>query len=149
MLNQFQDVFACLHSRKVKYVVIGGVAAILHGVPRMTVDLDILIEATPSNARRLLEALLAARFGTAAMITADELLSHEIVVFNDRARVDVQTRTPGLRFHTAWKNRVTMSHSGQPFYVASRPDLIRAKRAAGRAKDLEDVTALTVLSGDS
>lgn len=50
MLNLYLDVFKCLNRRKVKYVVIGGVAAVVHGVPRTTFDLDLLIEATLENA---------------------------------------------------------------------------------------------------
>ncbi len=44
MLNRLRDVFASFQKHKVKYLVIGGVAAVLHGVPRATFDLDILIE---------------------------------------------------------------------------------------------------------
>lgn len=47
MLNQLRDVFASLQRHQVNYAVIGGIAAVLHGVPRATFDLDILIEATP------------------------------------------------------------------------------------------------------
>ena len=65
MLNRLQGVFASLQRHKVRYVVIGGIAAVLHGVPRATFDLDILIEATPENAQRLLQALLEAGLGTA------------------------------------------------------------------------------------
>ncbi|RKY83037.1 hypothetical protein DRP98_08040 [candidate division KSB1 bacterium] len=54
MLNQLRDVFASFQKHEVKYVVIGGIAAVLHGVPRATFDLDILIEATPDNAQRFL-----------------------------------------------------------------------------------------------
>ena len=57
MLNRLQAVFASFQSHDCRYLVIGGIAAVLHGVPRATFDLDILIEATPENARRLLEAL--------------------------------------------------------------------------------------------
>ncbi len=57
MLNRLQDVFKSFQQREVKYVVIGGVASVLYGVPRVTFDLDILIEATPENAERLLAAL--------------------------------------------------------------------------------------------
>lgn len=142
MLNRFQDVFASFRKHEVKYVVIGGIAAILHGVPRATFDLDILIEATPSNAQHLLDAMLEARLGTAALISSEELLAHEITVFRDRVRIDVQTHTPGLRFEDAWRNRETMEYQGQTFYVASRADLIASKRAAGREIDLEDVRLL-------
>ncbi len=44
MLNRLQDVFASFQGHDVKYVVIGGIAAVLHGVPRATFDLDILID---------------------------------------------------------------------------------------------------------
>ncbi len=62
--------------------------------------------------------------GTAALVTPEELLAHEITVFNDRVRVDVQTSTPGLDFPSAWQRRVTMWYHGQAFYVVSREDLI-------------------------
>ena len=48
MLNRLKDVFASFQKHDVRYVVIGGVAAILHGVPMATFDLDILMEATPT-----------------------------------------------------------------------------------------------------
>lgn len=114
----------------------------MHGVPRATFDLEILIEASPDNARRLLDALLEAQLGTAALTTPEDLLANEITVFNDRVRIDVQTSTPGLSFEEAWQKRETMNYQGQTFYVISIQDLIVSKRAAGRPVDLEDVGML-------
>lgn len=67
MLNQLKDVFLCFQKHEVRYLVIGGIAAVLYGVPRATFDLDILIEATPDNSSRLLDALVEARLGTAEL----------------------------------------------------------------------------------
>lgn len=142
MLSRLQGVFKSFHSHDVRYVVIGGIAAVLHGVPRATFDLDILIEASPENAGRLLSALDAAGLGTASLITVEELLANEITVFQDRIRIDVQTSTPGLAFADAWKRRMRMSYGEQTFYVVSREDLLAAKRAAGRPQDLEDARIL-------
>lgn len=142
MLNRLRDVFASFQNHQVKYVIIGGIAAVLHGVPRATFDLDILIEATDENATRLLEALLEARLGTAALTTTEEVLANEITIFQDRVRIDVQTSTPGLDFEQAWANRETMTYQEQTFYVVSKQDLIASKRAAGREIDLEDVKLL-------
>jgi len=142
MLNLLKDVFASLERHKVRYLVIGGIAAVLHGVPRATFDLDILIDAELDNAKRLLEAFLEARLGTASLITPEELLAHEITIFKDRIRIDVQTRTPGLVFKEAWERRQTMEYQKQKFYVVSREDLIASKRAASRPVDLEDVRLL-------
>lgn len=149
MLNQYLDVFRSLQQRKAKYVVIGGIAAIKHGVARNTFDLDLLIEATPANAGRILSALVAAGIDVARLATEESLLDNEITIFRDRFRVDVQTKTPGLRFETAWKNRDVVDFRGQQINFASRKDVIRSKRAAGRPKDLEDVEALLATPDDS
>ena len=142
MLNQLQGVYSSLQKHRVRYLTIGGVAAILHGVPRTTFDLDILIEATLDNAQRLLDALLNAGLATAEMTTAEEILKHEITIFRDRVRIDVQTATPGIEFEEAWRRKQVMKYRRQEFYVVSREDLILSKRAAGREKDLEDVRLL-------
>jgi hypothetical protein len=135
-----------LHVHDVRYVVIGGIAAIVHGVPRTTFDVDLLIEASEPNATRLLKALEAAGIGSAALTTPQQLLAHEITIFKDVVRIDVQTSTPGLSFADAWHRRVEREVSGVPYWILSKPDLIAAKRAAGRPKDLEDVRVLE--SGD-
>jgi len=149
VLNYLQSVFASFQSHDVRYVVIGGIAAVLHGVPRATFDLDILIEATTSNVERLLQALREAGFGTADLVDAQGILDNEITVFNDRVRIDVQISTPGLTFTDAWSRRETMDYQGQKFYVASRQDLIASKRAAGRPRDLEDVRVLELNPGEN
>jgi len=144
MLNRLQKVFASFQRYEVKYVIIGGIAAVLYGVPRATFDIDILIEATIENAQRLLSALLEAGLGTASLISAEELLTKEITVFKDYLRIDVQISTPGLVFENAWQNRVTMEYQGQKFYVVCREDLIASKSAAGRKVDIEDVRLLEI-----
>ena len=142
MLNRLKDVFESFQKYGVRYIVIGGIAAVLYGVPRATFDLDILIDATPENTQRLLDALLDAGMGTASLTNVDEILSNEITIFKDRVRIDVQTLTPGLRFQDAWSRRNTLEYRGQSFYVASREDLIASKEAAGRDVDLDDVRLL-------
>ena len=142
MLNRLQDVFRSFQKHDVKYVVIGGIASILHGVPRATFDLDILIEATPENAQQLLAALLDAGLGTASLTTVADVLANEITIFRDRVRVDVQTFTPGITFDDAWQRRKTLSYHGQEFFILSKQDLIASKRAAGRDVDMEDVRLL-------
>lgn len=142
MLNRLARVFASFRAREVRYVVIGGIAAVIHGVPRVTFDVDLLIEATRENAQRLLDALADAGLGTASLTTPEEILANEITVFKDYVRIDVQTSTPGLAFDAAWAHRETVEAQGQSFYVVSRQDLIAAKRAAGRPEDLADLRIL-------
>jgi hypothetical protein len=72
MLNRLRDVFKSFQCHDVKYMVIGGIAAILRGVPRATFDMDILIEATAANTKRLLNALLDAGLGSASLTTVED-----------------------------------------------------------------------------
>ena len=143
MLDQLQNVFASFQKNDVRYLVIGGIAAVLYGVPRATFDLDVLIEATLENSKRLLQAMTEAGLGTASLASADEVLAKEITIFTDRIRLDVQTSTPGIVFEEAWQRRVTMNYKGQVLEVVSLADLIASKRASGRDVDLEDVRILT------
>lgn len=142
MLNRLTGVFESFQRHQVKYIVIGGIAAVLYGVPRATFDLDILIEASTENAQRLLDALDRAGLATASLTTSEELTENEITVFQDLVRIDVQTWTPGLDFDKAWDRRNEMDYGGQLFYVVSREDLLASKRAAGHEVYLEDVRLL-------
>ena len=80
MLNRLKGVFESFQKHDVRYLVIGSIASILYGVPRATFDLDIIIEATPDNAKQLLDALLDAGLVTASLTNVKELLSNEITV---------------------------------------------------------------------
>jgi hypothetical protein len=123
-------------------MVVGGVASVLYGVPRVTFDLDILIEPTAENAQRLLAALIEVGFGTATMTDAQDIIAHEITVFDDRVRIDVLTCTPGVSFQDAWRRRKTITYQGQDFFILSKEDLVAAKRASGREVDLDDIRLL-------
>jgi hypothetical protein len=142
MLSLYRDVFKSFQSHKVKYVVIGGIAAIVHGVPRTTLDLDVLIEPTPENAQRVLDALTEIGFGTATLTTAENVARNDVTILKDWLRVDIHTHPPGLTFATAWKNRTRRRQDRHTVLLASISDLIRAKKAAGRPHDLEDARLL-------
>jgi len=72
----------------------------------------------------------------------DVNLAHQITVFSDQVRIDVQTRTPGIDFADVWRRRETLTYQGQDFFVLSKKDLIASKGAAARKVDLEDVRLL-------
>lgn len=142
MLSGLKALFKSLKENDVKYIVIGGFAAIAYGVPRMTLDLDILIDATEENAANLLKAMLEAGLVTADLITPKNLLEKEITIFPDRIRVDVQISTPGLLFSDAWKAKEIKKYQEIEFNVVSLKDLIASNKASGRPIDLDDVRCL-------
>ena len=145
MNEDFRDLLAALVASGARFLVVGAYAMAVHGVPRATGDLDVWIAADPDNADRVWAAL--ARFGAplAAMgVTRVDLLRPDQVVQIGLPprRIDVLTGVTGLTFDEAWKNRLVHEVDGLPLAFLGRAELVRNKRATGRAKDRADLEAL-------
>ena len=142
MINEYLKLYKSLNKNKVKYIIIGGVACIIYGVPRTTLDIDIFIERTPGNAARLLKALDEAGFGTASMTTPKRIAENELSVFEDYLRLDVMTKVKGLNFDDAWKNRTVKKIEGITVNLASIEDIIKSKSASRRKSDIDDIKTI-------
>lgn len=135
-------VYKSFNSRRVKYVLIGGLAAVLYGSARLTKDVDLFIEPTLKNAAAALSALKAIGFGTASLTTPEKLLAHEVTIFEDYVRLDLFTEVKGISFPPAWSRRVMKRLGNVRIPVVNLKDLIASKKAAGRSVDVEDVKIL-------
>jgi hypothetical protein len=133
----------------VRYLVSGGVAAIAYGVPRATIDVDLVIDPTEENAAALLAALRETGPGTAHLVEPRGLLEMKITIFEDMLRVDVQTRTLGLEFGEAWERRRVAILEGVPVNLVSLPDLIATREAAGQAVNRQDLAIPRQVREDS
>lgn len=143
-LNQDWSEFLCaLIARRVRFVLVGGHAVAGHGEPRLTEDLDVFVEPSPANARRLRDALIDFGFGAVAP-TAEHLAQADKVFMLGRKpwRIDILTGIDGVTFSAAWATRVEAEFVARPLYVIGRAALIKNKRAAGRTKDLLDIALL-------
>jgi Nucleotidyl transferase of unknown function (DUF2204) len=148
MVNHATQLFAALHHHHVRYLVIGGFAATIFGVPRFTLDVDLFVENRADNIEALLNALIELGSDMAAIVKTTHSPFVTIVEFDDLpVKTDVLVNVPGLAWEVAWANRMVQSYQGQTFYTVSRADLIKAKRAVGRWQDLEDVKALEATAG--
>ena len=134
-------VCAALNRGKARYLVIGGVACILHGYARATDDVDILIERTEANATRVLKMLGALGYGFAREWTAAELLKRPITVIGDDPRVDVFTVAWTVKYEQAAPRAATLDVDGVKIPLISIDDLIATKRT-GRLQDAADIEAL-------
>jgi hypothetical protein len=146
-LNRDWSEFLCaLIARRVRFVMIGGHAVAAHGEPRLTEDLDVFVEPTAANARRLRAALVDFGFGAAA--PSSRLLAARNKVFmlgRKPWRIDILTGIDGVSFREVWAGRVEAEFEASPLFLIGRHALIKNKRAAGRAKDLLDVAQLEAL----
>ena len=137
------DLLGAFSASNVEYLVVGGWAVAAHTEPRFTKDLDVLIGRDPTNLARAAQAL--ATFGAPGNIVdlAQRLGPDEFLYFGvPPARVDLLRFIPGVDFDAAYARRMDVAWDGMVVHVIGRDDLIAAKRAAGRERDLRDLRAL-------
>jgi len=127
-----------------RYLVIGGVACVLHGYARATTDVGILIERTPDNARRTLDALGSLGWAFAREWSPDEILRRPITVIGDDPAVDVFTVAWRVTYDDVVARSSVVEVDGVLIPLISIDDLIETKRT-GRALDAEDVEALQII----
>ncbi len=132
---------AALNRAKARYLVIGGIACILHGYARATEDIDILIERTAENADRILKALATLGYGFAREWTATEILKRQITVVGDDPRVDIFTVAWSIKYAQAAPRSDTVAVAGVRIPLIGIDDLIETKRT-GRLQDAADIEVL-------
>jgi predicted nucleotidyltransferase len=143
-----EKLFQFLNARKARYVVIGATAFPVHGYARATLDIDLFIESSEENARRVREAL--SDFGyDVTDLTIEDLRTKKVLIRQYVLQTDIHPFVAGVTFDEVWRNRVKSHLGGAPASFASLDDLIRMKEAAGRPKDLEDLKVLRKLKGTS
>ena len=142
----YGDVFDRLEHDDVRYVVISGVAVVLHGHRRPIADLDIVIDPTPDEARRALQAL--AHTGFVPSIPLPLRLLSVVRMFDCSQReVDVFVRYC-IPFHDLWASSARMRVGDGIVRVASLTHVLEAKRINGRPHDLLDIAGLLSLAHD-
>jgi len=141
--RDWTEFLSALISRRVRFVIVGGHAVAGHGEPRLTEDLDVFVERSPANARKLRQALVDLGFGNVAPTEAELARPHKVFMLGHKPwRIDILTSIDGVSFEQAWKSRVKAEFVVTPLHVIGRDMLIKNKRAAGRDNDLADVAML-------
>lgn len=132
-----------LSAAEARFLVVGAYAVTFHSRPRSTGDLDLWVEATPENARRVVLALGA--FGAPLVDLAEADLARPGLVYQigvPPRRIDVLTSITGVEFVEAWEDRVLARLEGLEVAFIGRDALIRNKRALARPRDLADLELL-------
>ncbi len=143
MNPDFLDILSAFSEERVEFLVVGAYALAVHGLPRATGDIDLWVGPTRDNARRVRAALV--RFGAPIGNLAEQDLVTRGTVFQIGVaprRIDVLTSIDGVEFDGAWAARTITRVGGVDIPVIGRAELIRNKKATGRAKDLADAAWL-------
>ena len=154
------ELLKAMEDKGIRYVVVGGVAVVLHGFVRATMDLDLVVSLDTDNARKFLDLVAGLGYRPKMPVPleqfADPAKRQEWIetkgmrVFSlhhskrVQELVDVFTNEP-IPFEEMYERRVRVPVEGISINIASRKDLKVLKQAAGRPQDLQDIAALDEL----
>lgn len=150
-----RELFRVLAEHGVDYLVIGGVAAQVHGRRRTTMDLDVTPAPDPENFKRLAAALVAldahpVELGPSTPApTAEQLHIAPVVppLTTRHGELHILNEVPGATAYAGMRTRaLTTDLDGIAVHIVGVDDLIRMKRTAGRPSDIEDIEALTMVA---
>jgi hypothetical protein len=159
--SDFLRIFEVLERSGARYLVVGGVAVVLHGHPRFTADLDLVVGLDRDNALAAVRALASLGYKPRAPVPAEDFADSEIrkmwreekglTVFSmwssefPATEIDLFVDEP-FPFDAAYARGVEVELGTTRTVVVSLEDLIVLKRQVGRPVDLEDVAALEAIS---
>jgi len=155
--HSFLEILRALNKARVRYLVVGGVAVVFHGVDRTTHDLDIFPHLSRGNLLKAVRALGRLGFKPVLPVPAESIADRRVRDRWIRERhmkvfsfldprdplhpVDLMVleRVP---FESSWPRRNTILVRRVSIPLMSIPDLITMKRKAGRDRDRSDIESL-------
>ena len=156
----FEPLFKALNDAGVRYVVVGGLAVVLHGHARLTVDVDLVVDLDEGQALRAIDALVGLGLRPRVPVNPRDFADRSVretwirdrgmQVFsmfdpsNPMRMVDLFVDHP-VPFDELWSRSQEIELRDTIVRVASIPDLIRLKRLAGRPQDLADIEQLEAI----
>ncbi len=155
-----EPIFIALNDAGVRYVIVGGLATVLHGFSRLTHDVDLAVDLVPGEAERVIEVLTGMGFRPSAPVDARDFARAEMraewlreknmLVFsmwdpdNPLRVVDLFLANP-IEFEELWRDAEEVALLHTNVRIASIDHLIEMKQQAGRPRDLRDIEALELI----
>jgi len=151
------DLLGALYKNKVKYLIVGGLAVNLYGVPRVTQDIDLIISTSKSNVLKLISLLknlgyvprlpvnpahLAEPDKVKDWVESKNLKAFSFYHKKDNYKVVDIVLVHSLDFEQSFKNKTVKKVDNIKIYLASMDDLIRTKEFSNRPQDLSDIAML-------
>lgn len=141
--KDYEEFLNLFNKHKVKYCIIGAFAVAFYAKPRYTKDIDILVEPSNDNARKILRVLREFGFGNLSLSWDDLTTEGNILQLGyEPLRIDLLTKLEGFLFQDIWKNRMTGEYGSEKVYFIGLDDLIRNKKLSDRPTDRVDIDLL-------
>lgn len=138
--QDFHQFVESLTVAKAEYLIVGGYAVGFYGHPRYTGDMDIWINQTSENAKKVIRAIDLFGFSSLGITEADLLKPQNIIQMgNPPLRIDILTEIDGVSFDECYPRRKHLKIADLEFDFIAFTDLVANKKASGRPKDLDDI----------
>lgn len=159
-MSVFEPIFQILNTAGVRYVVVGGLATVLHGYARLTADVDLAVDLAPEEATKIIQALVAKGFRPQVPVLPEEFADPTVreVWFREKhmrafslvdptnpMRVVDLLLKPEVPFEELLARSQGVMLNRTKIRIASIDDLIALKRHAGRPQDLADIEQLETI----
>ncbi len=150
----FETIIAALIERGIKFVVVGGVAATVHGSARFTNDLDICYDAAADNVERLVALLgewkaylRGVEPGLPFILDAKTFrITPMMTLTTTQGAIDVLAEVPGVGDYAAARSQSEAVRIGATeFRALTLEALIASKKAVRRKKDVEQLIELEAI----
>jgi predicted nucleotidyltransferase len=141
--QDFKEFVELLQKNNATYLIVGGYAVGVHGHPRFTGDLDIWLNPTTENAKKILQTVNEFGFSSFNLTVADfEKEGNVIQLGYPPLRIDLLTSIDGVTFEECYQNRKEVNIEGVIVNFIGYWDLLKNKQQTGRAKDIDDIEHL-------
>ena len=145
--DDFRDFIFALNEQEVEYMLVGGYAVILNGYRRSTGDMDIWVNVTAANHKRLFNAYMSFGLPTSDISEENFLNNIEIEVFTygvPPVCIEIMKVLKGCDFAEAYQLSNVFDENDLKIRYIHVDTLIQAKKASGRYKDLDDIEKLSL-----
>lgn len=154
---EYLKLFSKLEEQKVRYLICGGLAVNIYGIPRMTADIDLLLDFNEQNLLAFENVMNDIGYKPTLPIKLSSLFDFEkrkllrdeknLIAFsffnqaNNLMSVDVLLDLP-ITFDMLWKNKTIRKFESTEIYLVSVDNLIKLKEYSGREQDKQDIIYL-------
>lgn len=144
MEPDFKEFIELLQKHEVEFLIVGGFAVALHGYPRFTDDLDILVRRHEINAKKVINALNEFGFASLGLVEHDFLNDDMIVQLGyPPLRIDLLTSISGIdNYDELFANTFKIEANQMSLNIISLDDLIKNKDSTNRSIDKIDSAKL-------
>lgn len=152
MERTFEKFLAHLIDHDIRFILVGGLAVSLNGYVRLTEDVDILVDISEQNLKKLISALGTYGEGHGGKMELadfdDSPGALRVIEKTEACQIDIFTQISGLSYNDLAGEAEGFELDKKVFHYASKAQLIQIKEGSIRDKDKLDVSALRQLQNN-